>query len=192
MRISDWSSDVCSSDLPSTASVATGRPKAAKRAGSPLAVSTRAPTCGPARSTMRARIVWPPSSRRHLSPQPMRRERPPASSTPTTWFLFIEQQPVRRPSYLVLRDGAYAPLQDEARFEEDRPHAEERAVARVSKHKGDHEEGSSHDDSSARLLLCSGRRSSSSRPAGAWSTTPLSSPARPPQRRTSARAPSAR
>src|SRR3546814_7773411 len=41
------------------------------------------------------------------------------------------------PSCLVLRDGADAPPQDEARLAINRPHAEERARASVSKHGGD-------------------------------------------------------
>ena len=69
---------------PSTTSATTGSPKAAKRAGSPLAFSTRVATWGRARSTMCCRIGRPPSGRRHLSPPPMRRDRPPARSTPAT------------------------------------------------------------------------------------------------------------
>ena len=63
---------------------ATGRSNAAKRAGSPLAFSTSGPTCGRTRSMMWARIGRPPIGRRHLSPPPMRRDRPPARITPAT------------------------------------------------------------------------------------------------------------
>ncbi len=66
-----------------------GRPRpagrsAANRCGSPLALSSSARTCGCARAITRSRIGRPPSCRRHLSPPPMRRACPPASSTPTT------------------------------------------------------------------------------------------------------------
>src|SRR5262249_55486758 len=54
-----------------------------KRAGSPLAFSTKVVTCGRRQSMTRSSSVRPASSRRHLSPPPMRRDCPPASSRPT-------------------------------------------------------------------------------------------------------------
>ena len=62
----------------------TGRPKATKREASPFALMTMSETWGLSRSIMRARIVLPPSIRKHLSPPPMRLDLPPASRTPTT------------------------------------------------------------------------------------------------------------
>ena len=67
-----------------TTSAATGSPKPAKRAGSPLALSSNGPTWGRTRAITWARIGWPASARRHLSPPPMRRDWPPAMSTPET------------------------------------------------------------------------------------------------------------
>ena len=64
---------------------ATGSPNRAKRAGSPLALSTSAATCGRMRSMTRSSSETPPSSRNALSPPPMRRDSPPASSSPTTF-----------------------------------------------------------------------------------------------------------
>src|SRR5690606_31588400 len=69
---------------PPTVSGTTSSPKAANRSGSPLALMTMAPTCGRSRSITCASIGLPARSRRHLSPPPMRRDRPPASKTPVT------------------------------------------------------------------------------------------------------------
>src|SRR6266404_5530542 len=66
----------------STVSAMTGRPNAAKRAGSPLALRMSRSHCGFSRAMTRARMVRPPISRIGLSPPPMRRASPPASSTP--------------------------------------------------------------------------------------------------------------
>src|SRR6516162_10001042 len=66
----------------STESAMTGKPKLAKRAGSPLALRTRVSHCDFRRATTRARIATPPIWRIGLSPPPIRRARPPASNTP--------------------------------------------------------------------------------------------------------------
>src|SRR6266404_7247114 len=66
----------------STVSAMTGRPNAAKRAGSPLALRMSPSHCGSSRAITRARMVRPPIWRIGLSPPPIRRARPPASSTP--------------------------------------------------------------------------------------------------------------
>src|SRR5690349_15718267 len=60
----------------------TGRPNAAKREGSPLALRIRPSHCGARRAITRSRRVRPPMVRIGLSPPPIRRARPPASSTP--------------------------------------------------------------------------------------------------------------
>src|SRR5689334_24276109 len=60
----------------------TGRPNAAKREGSPLALRIRPSHCGASRAITRSRMVRPPMVRIGLSPPPIRRARPPASSTP--------------------------------------------------------------------------------------------------------------
>src|SRR5271156_554744 len=65
-----------------TVSGMTGRPKEAKRAGSPLALRTRPSHCGVIRAITRSRMVRPAIWRIGLSPPPIRRARPPASSTP--------------------------------------------------------------------------------------------------------------
>src|SRR4051794_39062683 len=65
-----------------TPSGTTGRPKLAKRAGSPLALRMRPSHCGASRAITRSRMVRPPIWRIGLSPPPIRRARPPASSTP--------------------------------------------------------------------------------------------------------------
>src|SRR5437762_2936472 len=65
-----------------TPSGMTGRPNAAKRAGSPLALRIRLSHCGFSRAITRSRMVRPPIWRIGLSPPPIRRARPPASSTP--------------------------------------------------------------------------------------------------------------
>src|SRR5262245_38868691 len=60
----------------------TGRPKAANRAGSPLAFRISPSHCGASRAITRSRMVLPAMVRIGLSPPPIRRARPPASSTP--------------------------------------------------------------------------------------------------------------
>ena len=65
-----------------TPSGMTGRPKLANRAGSPLALRIRPSHCGASRAITRSRMVRPPIWRIGLSPPPIRRARPPASSTP--------------------------------------------------------------------------------------------------------------
>src|SRR6476620_6774954 len=60
----------------------TGSPNAANRAGSPLALRTSPSHCGLSRAITRSRMVRPPIRRIGLSPPPIRRARPPASSTP--------------------------------------------------------------------------------------------------------------
>src|SRR5436305_10960911 len=60
----------------------TGRPNAANRAGSPLALRISPSHCGFSRAMTRSRMVRPPMLRIGLSPPPMRRASPPASSTP--------------------------------------------------------------------------------------------------------------
>src|SRR5262245_2708634 len=69
-----------------TPSAMTGRPNAAKRTGSPLALRISPSHCGASRAMARARIVRPPMVRIGLSPPPMRRASPPASSTPGILF----------------------------------------------------------------------------------------------------------
>src|SRR5215216_716273 len=67
-----------------TPSAMTGSPNAAKRAGSPLALRISPSHCGFSRAITRSRMVRPPMVRIGLSPPPIRRARPPASSTPGT------------------------------------------------------------------------------------------------------------
>src|SRR5690606_14191351 len=74
---------------PSTTSGATGTRYSEKRCESPLALSTSGPTWGRAISRIRARTVRPASIRRLLSPPPMRRDWPPASSRPQTCGLAL-------------------------------------------------------------------------------------------------------
>src|SRR4051812_45102924 len=68
-------------------SAITGNPNAAKRAGSPLALRIRPSHCGSSRAITRSRMVRPAIVRIGLSPPPIRRARPPASSTPGTNLL---------------------------------------------------------------------------------------------------------
>src|SRR4051794_3254474 len=65
-----------------TLSAITGRPNAANRAGSPFALRIRPSHCGASRAITRSRMVRPAMVRIGLSPPPMRRASPPASSTP--------------------------------------------------------------------------------------------------------------
>ena len=65
-----------------TLSATTGRRVSAKRAGSPLALITRRAHCGVRHASTRCRMVTPPIVMRALSPPPMRRARPPASTRP--------------------------------------------------------------------------------------------------------------
>src|SRR5258705_8286769 len=65
-----------------TVSAITGSPNAANRAGSPLALRMSPSHCGSSRAMTRSRMVRPPIWRIGLSPPPIRRARPPASSTP--------------------------------------------------------------------------------------------------------------
>ncbi len=65
-----------------TLSATTGRPVSAKRAGSPLALMMRRSHCGDRHASTRSRMVRPPIAMRALSPPPMRRARPPASTRP--------------------------------------------------------------------------------------------------------------
>src|SRR6202171_4863833 len=65
----------------STVSAMTGRPNAAKRAGSPLALRISPSHCGFRRAMTRSRMVRPPMRRIGLSPPPIRRASPPASNT---------------------------------------------------------------------------------------------------------------
>src|SRR6185369_5592071 len=65
-----------------TPSATTGKPKEAKRAGSPLALMIRPSHCGARRAITRSRMVRPAIWRIGLSPPPIRRARPPASKTP--------------------------------------------------------------------------------------------------------------
>src|SRR5258705_6383709 len=65
-----------------TPSAMTGKPNAAKRAGSPLALRMRPSHCGFSRAITRSRMVRPAIVRIGLSPPPIRRARPPASNTP--------------------------------------------------------------------------------------------------------------
>src|SRR5262245_47873517 len=63
-------------------SAITGRRWRAKRAGSPLALSTIGSQAPRSRSRTRSRIATPPISISALSPPPMRRANPPASTSP--------------------------------------------------------------------------------------------------------------
>src|SRR5262245_62940876 len=65
-----------------TLSAITGSPNEANRAGSPLALMISPSHCGERRAITRSRMVRPAMLRIGLSPPPMRRARPPASSTP--------------------------------------------------------------------------------------------------------------
>src|SRR4051794_28301123 len=67
---------------PGTSSAMTCKPNAAKRAGSPLALRISPLHWGDRRAITRSRMVRPPMVRIGLSPPPIRRARPPASSTP--------------------------------------------------------------------------------------------------------------
>src|SRR5206468_9682961 len=67
---------------PGTSSAMTFKPNAAKRAGSPFALRINPSHWGERRAITRSRMVRPPMVRIGLSPPPMRRARPPASSTP--------------------------------------------------------------------------------------------------------------
>src|ERR1700730_8710961 len=64
-------------------SATTGKPYCAKRAGSPLALRTILAQAGRRRSSTRSRMVFPPMRIIALSPPPMRRARPPASTRPS-------------------------------------------------------------------------------------------------------------
>src|SRR3954453_10569788 len=63
-------------------SATTGRANDAKRAGSPLALSTKPLTCGVSRASARCKMVSFPMRISALSPPPMRRARPPARTRP--------------------------------------------------------------------------------------------------------------
>ena len=65
----------------------TGRPNAAKRAGSPLALIAMSSRSAASVSIMRASIGRPPTSSSGLSPPPIRRACPPAKITPATRIL---------------------------------------------------------------------------------------------------------
>ena len=82
-----------------TLSATTGRPVSAKRAGSPLALRMIEPHCGASRASTRSRMVAPPIRMRALSPPPMRRASPPASTRPR-----IDGSPMA-PSYGYHRGG---------------------------------------------------------------------------------------
>ena len=53
-----------------------------KAQGIAVGADSRHSHCGSSRAMTRAKIVWPPISRSGLSPPPIRRARPPASTTP--------------------------------------------------------------------------------------------------------------
>src|SRR5450432_2434245 len=102
----------------------TGRPNAAKRSGSPLALRISPSHCGFSRAMTRSRMVRPPIRRIGLSPPPIRRASPPASSTPgvfgnslvtvaalalvTRGFIFDERE------ILIVDDALLARQRDEA------------------------------------------------------------------------------
>ena len=65
-----------------TVSAIAGSPNAAKRAGSPLALRMSPSHCGSSRAITHSKMVRPPIFRIGLSPPPIRRAKPPASSTP--------------------------------------------------------------------------------------------------------------
>ena len=81
---------------PATPSGTTGSPKSANRAGSPLALRMRPSHCGASRAITRSRIVRPPIWRIGLSPPPIRRARPPASSTPAALLGMPSRSPPLR------------------------------------------------------------------------------------------------
>ena len=91
---------------PPMVSGTTGRPKAAKRCGSPLALMTMAPTCGASRQMTWASMGLPASSRSPLSPPPMRRDCPPASSTPVTCRSLLRLL-LSGSRFLILRDHLF-------------------------------------------------------------------------------------
>src|SRR4051812_4901457 len=64
-----------------TVSAMTGRPNAANRAGSPLALRMRPSHCGASLAITRSKMLRPPIVRIGLSPPPMRRANPPARMT---------------------------------------------------------------------------------------------------------------
>src|SRR5262245_7558766 len=74
---------------PAMGSATTGKPRPAKRSGSPLALSTSALTCGASRSITCSSMDLPSSANRPLSPPPMRRDCPPAKRTPVTGVFII-------------------------------------------------------------------------------------------------------
>src|SRR5262245_19197055 len=67
---------------PATSSAITGRPCRAKRAGSPLALSTIPVQASASRTSTRSRMVASPMRMSALSPPPMRRAWPPARTSP--------------------------------------------------------------------------------------------------------------
>src|SRR5712671_1840754 len=70
-----------------TLSATTGNRVSAKRDGSPLALRMTPWHCGFRRSSTRSKMVRPPIRMRALSPPPMRRAKPPASTRPRVSLL---------------------------------------------------------------------------------------------------------
>src|SRR5215204_1711462 len=68
---------------PGMLSCTTGRPVSAKRAALSLALMIIREHCGLSRASTRSRMVTPRIVMRALSPPPMRRARPPASTRPS-------------------------------------------------------------------------------------------------------------
>src|SRR6266404_8444164 len=87
-----------------TVSDITGSPNAANRAGSPLALRMSPSHCGSNRAITRSRMVRPPIRRIGLSPPPILRAKPPASSTPG-----ISSAPLRVASVVTLFALALVP-----------------------------------------------------------------------------------
>ena len=88
---------------PARRSGTSGNPNAAKRRGSPLALSTTSATCGTRRSMTWSSNGRPPSGSSALSPPPMRLDLPPARTTP------IVPSGVCMPGHYDLRRQAVTP-----------------------------------------------------------------------------------
>src|SRR5712672_3360797 len=105
-----------------TLSATTGNRVSAKRDGSPLALRMTPWHCGFRRSSTRSKMVWPPIRMRALSPPPMRRASPPASTRPSGRSIVMHRRlaPVLRAllldeaEVLVEHDALLAGERDEA------------------------------------------------------------------------------
>src|SRR3546814_8896660 len=117
MRISDWSSDVCSSDLPCSASSPSGN---AKLAIVPMSTTTAMPTANHVESGLRY------SDRRPVTASPsVTTARIADSPTPS--------QRVARDRAALLRKDVHHRSQGEGGGEDDRGHADEHARGEIGR-----------------------------------------------------------